>query len=41
MIFKDMGDTTMAIVNFSQAIKQNPNDDQTYFQRAEMYEQVQ
>ena len=30
----------MAIVNFTQAIKFNPDDDVAYFQRAEMYEEV-
>ncbi len=28
----------MAIVNYSQAIKYNPNDYQTFFKRAKMYE---
>ena len=30
----------MSIVNYSQAIKYDPNDYESYFQRAEMYEKV-
>lgn len=30
----------MAIVNYTQAIKLNPDDYEAYYQRAEMYEKV-
>ena len=40
MIFKETGDSTMAIINFTQAIKLNKDDYQSHFQRAEMYEKV-
>ena len=30
----------MAIINYTQAIKCHPDDDEAYFQRAEMYEEV-
>ena len=39
-IYRKQGDITMAIVNYTQAIKMNPTDHDAYFQRAEMYEQV-
>ena len=39
-IFREQGDTTMSIVNYTQAIKQNPDDYEAHYQRAEMYEQV-
>ena len=39
-IYRQFGDTTMSIVNFTQAIKLNPNDYESYFQRAQMYEKV-
>lgn len=35
-----MNDITLAIVNFSQAIKIDPSDYEAYYQRAQMYEQV-
>ncbi|ESP04789.1 hypothetical protein LOTGIDRAFT_109285, partial [Lottia gigantea] len=38
-IYRKQGDVTMAIVNFTQAIKFNPTDHEAYFQRAQMYEQ--
>ena len=40
MVCKATGDHTMAIVNFTQAIKLNPEDYEAYYQRAEMYESV-
>lgn len=39
-IYREEGDVTMSIVNFTQAIKMNPNDHDAYYQRAEMYEKV-
>ena len=39
-VFKSLGDVTMAIVNYTQAIKLQPSDSEAYQQRAEMYEQV-
>ena len=39
-IFRETGDVTLAIVNFSQAIKLDPNDYEAYYQRAQMYEKV-
>ncbi|KAK6173455.1 hypothetical protein SNE40_016901 [Patella caerulea] len=38
-IYRKQGDVTMAIVNYTQAIKFNPKDHEAYFQRAQMYEQ--
>ncbi|CAG5115742.1 unnamed protein product, partial [Candidula unifasciata] len=38
-INKQQNDTTMAIFNYSSAIKVNPSDHEAYFQRAQMYEQ--
>ena len=40
IIHKETGDVTMAVVNYTQAIKNNPRDDDAYYQRAEMYEAV-
>lgn len=37
-MYAERNDTSLAIVNYSQAIKYNPNDYQTYFKRAKMYE---
>ena len=39
-IYKRQGDVTMAIINYSSAIKYNPVDHEAYYQRAQMYEQV-
>ncbi len=39
-MYREDGDAAMAIVNYTQAIKFNPDDDESYFLRAEMYEQV-
>ena len=39
-IFAQLGDYTMAIVNYSQAIKLTPDDEETYFQRAEIFEKT-
>ncbi len=39
-IYRESGDVTMAIVNFTQAIKLDPEDYEAYYQRAEMYEKV-
>ena len=39
-IFREQGDVTMAIVNYTQAIKLNPDDYEAYYQRAEMYQAV-
>ena len=39
-IFRAQGDITMAIVNYTQAIKLDKNDYESFFQRAEMYEKV-
>jgi tetratricopeptide (TPR) repeat protein len=37
-IYKKQDDITMAIVNYTQAIKLNPRDHEAYFARAECYE---
>ena len=39
-IYKKQDDITMAIVNYTQAIKLNPRDHEAYFARAECYEKV-
>ena len=39
-IHREGGDVTMAIVNYTQAIKLDPEDYEAYYQRAEMYEKV-
>jgi len=39
-IFASLGDYTMAIVNYSQTIKLNPDDEKTYFQRASIFEKT-
>ena len=39
-IFRAQGDITMAIVNYTQAIKLDKTDYESFFQRAEMYEKV-
>ena len=39
-IHREAGDVTMAIVNYTQAIKLDPEDYEAYYQRAEMYEKV-
>ena len=39
-IHRESGDVTMAIVNYTQAIKLDPEDYEAYYQRAEMYEKV-
>ena len=39
-IYRRQGDVTMAIVNYTQAIKLKPTDHNAYYQRAEMYEMV-
>ena len=39
-IYKRQDDITMAIVNYTQAIKLNPRDHEAYFARAECYEKV-
>ncbi len=39
-IYVMMVDMTMAIVNFSLAVKANPDDHQSYIRRAEVYEKV-
>ena len=39
-IYRQSGDITMAIVNFTQAIKLDKDDYEAYYQRAEMYEKV-
>ncbi|XP_012943224.1 uncharacterized protein LOC101857057 [Aplysia californica] len=38
-IYKKQGDVTMAIINYSSAIKFNPLDHEAHFQRAAMYEE--
>lgn len=35
----EKNDIQLAIVNYSQAIKYNPNDYQAYYKRAKLYEQ--
>lgn len=37
-IFALLGDFTMAIVNYTQAIKFNPTDENAFYQRAQLYE---
>ena len=37
-IYRVRGETTLAIINYTQAIKCRPEDDDNYFKRAEMYE---
>ena len=39
-IFRQRGDVTMAIMNYSQTIKLDRNDHEAYYKRAEMYEKV-
>lgn len=39
-IFRRLGDATMAAINYTQAIRLNPDDAEAYFRRAEMYEKV-
>ena len=39
-IYMKQDDITMAIVNYTQAIKLNPRDHEAYFARAECYEKV-
>ncbi|XP_046576439.1 LOW QUALITY PROTEIN: uncharacterized protein LOC124284394 [Haliotis rubra] len=38
-IYRRQNDITMAIVNYTQALKLNPHDHEAFFRRAEMYEQ--
>ncbi|XP_038612853.1 LOW QUALITY PROTEIN: tetratricopeptide repeat protein 6 [Tachyglossus aculeatus] len=37
-IFRNKGDITLAILNYTQALKCKPTDDNIYFKRGEMYE---
>ena len=39
-IYKQQGDSTMAIVNYSHAIKLNPDDADIYYNRAALFEEV-
>lgn len=39
-IFTSMGDLTMAIMNFTQTVKLDPQDHEAFFKRAELYEAV-
>ena len=39
-IYRKVDDITMAIINYTQAIKVNPQDHEAYFRRAQMYEKV-
>ncbi|KAJ8353542.1 hypothetical protein SKAU_G00211090 [Synaphobranchus kaupii] len=38
-IYRAKGNTTQAILNYTQAIKCHPEDDENYFKRAKMYEE--
>ncbi|XP_064192367.1 uncharacterized protein ttc6 isoform X1 [Anguilla rostrata] len=38
-IYRAKGDTTQAILNYTQAIKCQPEDDENYFRRAKMFEE--
>lgn len=37
-IYKQKKDYTMSIVNYTQALKCRPSDDDIYYRRAQMYE---
>ena len=39
-IYREKEDITMAIVNYTQTIKLDPEDHDAFFKRAEMYEKV-
>lgn len=39
-IFASLGDYTMAIVNYSQAIKLDPGNSEAFFQRAKLFEKT-
>ena len=39
-IYKQQGDSTMAIINYSQAIKLNPDDAEVYYNRAALFKEV-
>lgn len=40
MLFYEMGDFTLAVFNFTQALKFNPNDTDALLRRADIYEAV-
>jgi Tfp pilus assembly protein PilF len=39
-IYKQEGDSTMAIINYSQAIKLEPEDANIHYRRASLFEEV-
>jgi hypothetical protein len=39
-LYHSQKDITMSIISYTQAIKCQPDDDDAYFRRAEMYEEV-
>ncbi len=39
-IYKQRGETTLALFSYTQAIKVKPNDAEIYFKRAKMYEKT-
>lgn len=39
-IYKQRGETTLALFNYTQAIKVKPDDAEIYFKRAKMYEKM-
>ncbi len=39
-IYRQEGDSTMAIINYSRAIKLNPDDANIYYNRAALFEEV-
>lgn len=39
-IYKQRGETTLALINYTQAVKVKPDDAEIYFKRAKMYEKI-